>query len=79
MEHLIPSAWFTGLPWYILLITTAAAILVLSKGADWLVDGASGIAYSFGIPKVIVGATIIAVIGFDCWLHRRRKLMEELT
>ena len=31
------------------------------KGADWLVDGASGLAMRLGMPKVIVGATIVAL------------------
>jgi len=37
------------------------AIAVLGKGADWLVDGASGLAYRLGISKVIVGATIVSL------------------
>lgn len=61
MEHLLPSDWFNGLPWSALLVTTAISILVLSKGADWLVEGASGFAYRFGMPKVIVGATIVSL------------------
>lgn len=28
---------------------------MLIKGADWFVDGASGIAYKFGIPQLVVG------------------------
>ena len=61
MEHLIPDIWFSPLaqPW--LLLIAAIAILVLVKGADWLVEGASGIAYRFGIPKIIVGATIVSL------------------
>lgn len=61
MEWLIPEAWFHGLPQWQLLAYSAVAIAVLGKGADWLVDGASGIAYRFGISKVIVGATIVSL------------------
>lgn len=61
MEHLIPEAWFVGLPQWALLGITAVAILVLVKGSDWLVDGASGLAYRFGISKVIVGATVVSL------------------
>jgi len=61
MEHLIPDCWFVNLPWYVLLITTAVSIVVLAKGADWLVESASGVAYRFGIPKIIVGATIVSL------------------
>jgi cation:H+ antiporter len=61
MEHLIPTAWFTGAPQWGLLLTSAIAIALLGKGADWLVDGASGLAYRMGISKVIVGATIVSL------------------
>ena len=61
MEHLIPEAWFAGLPQWALLALTALSIGVLGKGADWLVDAASGLAYRLGISKVIVGATIVSL------------------
>lgn len=34
---------------------------MLVKGADWFVDGASGIAYKFGIPQLVIGLTIVAM------------------
>ncbi len=61
MEHLIPTAWFTGAPQWGLLLTAAVAIALLGQGAAWLVDGASGLAYRMGISKVIVGATIVSL------------------
>ena len=61
MEHLSPAAWFVGEPQWMLLLLTAVAVAVLIRGADWLVEAAAGIAYRFGISKVIVGATIIAL------------------
>lgn len=61
MEHLIPDAWFQGLAQWQLLLIAAFAVGALCKGADWLVDGASGLAYRFGISKVIVGATIVSL------------------
>ena len=45
----------------VLLLITAAAMTALIKGADWLVEGASGLAYRMGMPKVIVGATIVSL------------------
>ena len=33
----------------------------LMTGADWLVEGASSLAYRIGVPKVIVGATIVSL------------------
>lgn len=43
----------------ILLITIGFILLV--KGADYLVDGASSIAKRFHIPEIIIGLTIVAV------------------
>lgn len=34
---------------------------MLVKGADWFVEGASGIADRFGIPQLIIGLTIVAM------------------
>lgn len=42
-----------------LLLTLGFVMLV--KGADWFVDGASGIAEKFGIPQLIIGLTIVAM------------------
>ena len=61
MEYLIPQEWFIGQPQWLLLMVTAVAVVALAKGADWLVDGASGLAYRLGIPTVIVGATIVSL------------------
>ncbi len=61
MEYLIPHDWFVGLHWWLLLVITLGAMLLLIKGADWLVEGASGLAYRMGMPKVIVGATIVSL------------------
>ena len=35
--------------------------LLLIKGADFLVDGASSIAKKFGIPEIVIGLTIVSV------------------
>ena len=34
---------------------------MLIKGADWFVEGASGIARKLGIPQLVVGLTIVAM------------------
>lgn len=34
--------------------------VMLMKGADWFVDGASKIADKFGIPHLVIGLTIVA-------------------
>ncbi len=35
--------------------------VLLMKGADWLVEGASSIADKFGIPQLVIGLTIVAM------------------
>ena len=36
-------------------------LLLLIKGGDWFVDGATGIARRFHIPEIIVGATVVSI------------------
>ena len=43
----------------ILLLVVGFALLI--KGADWFVDGSSGIATKFGIPQLVIGLTIVAM------------------
>ncbi len=43
----------------VLLLTVGFALLV--KGADWFVDGASGIATKLKIPQLVIGLTIVAM------------------
>lgn len=58
---MIPEAWFIGAHWSVLLVVGAVAMFALMNGADWLVKGASGIAYELGVPKIIVGATVVSL------------------
>ena len=44
---------------HLLLLALGFAMLV--KGADWFVDGASGLAKKFGIPQLVIGLTIVAM------------------
>ena len=43
----------------ILLLVLGFAMLI--KGADWFVEGTSGIARKMGIPQLVVGLTIVAM------------------
>lgn len=36
-------------------------LIMLMKGGDWFVDGASGIARRFKIPEIIIGATVVSL------------------
>lgn len=42
-------------------ILLAVGFVLLVKGADWFVDGASGIADKFGVPQLVIGLTIVAM------------------
>ena len=39
----------------------AAGLLLLIKGGDWFVDGATGLARRFHLPDIIVGATVVSI------------------
>ncbi len=39
----------------------ALGFVLLAKGADWFVDGASGIATKLKIPQIVIGLTIVAM------------------
>lgn len=42
-------------------VLLAAGFLLLLKGADWFVDGASKLADKLGIPQLVIGLTIVAM------------------
>ena len=46
---------------FLQLILLAVGFTMLVKGADWFVDGTSGIARKLGIPQLVVGLTIVAM------------------
>ncbi|MBR2825510.1 MAG: calcium/sodium antiporter [Solobacterium sp.] len=35
--------------------------LLLIKGGDWFVDGATGIAHRFNLPELLIGATVVSI------------------
>lgn len=43
------------------IVFLALGFFLLVKGADWFVDGASGLARKFGIPQLVIGLTIVAM------------------
>lgn len=45
--------------WQLLLL--AFGFFLLVKGADWFVEGSSGIANKFGVPQLVIGLTIVAM------------------
>ncbi len=39
----------------------AVGLLLLIKGGDWFVDGATGIARKFHLPELLIGATVVSI------------------
>lgn len=60
MEALILS-YLTLFPTLVLVFIVAAMLYTLSKGADMLVDEAVSLSIQWGVPKIIIGATIVSL------------------
>ena len=43
------------------LLLLIIGFIMLIKGADWFVDGCSGIARQLGIPQIVIGLTMVAM------------------
>lgn len=39
----------------------AVGLALLIKGGDWFVDGSTGIAHRFGVPELLIGATVVSI------------------
>ncbi len=55
------EAYFASFPIWMNFILFSVGLLIITKGADWFTDGAVGVAEITGIPKVIVGATLVSL------------------
>ncbi|MCD6396799.1 MAG: sodium:calcium antiporter, partial [Spirochaetaceae bacterium] len=60
MEELLRSG-LENLPLVVLVVIAAIALYVLAKGADILVDEAVALSVKWGIPKMVIGATIVSL------------------
>jgi cation:H+ antiporter len=45
----------------VLLVIIVACIALLSKGADWMIDGVVDLAERTGLPKIVIGATVVSL------------------
>lgn len=50
-----------GFPSIVLLIAIILCIVMLSKGADWMIEGVVHLARRTGLPKIVIGATIVSL------------------
>ena len=46
---------------FVSVLLFALGLLLLIKGGDWFVDGATGLARRFHLPDIIVGATVVSI------------------
>lgn len=61
MDHLLPDSLFIPLPTIALVGLAIFGLALLTKGADWLVESATALALRFGLPKIIIGATLLSL------------------
>ena len=45
----------------VLLVIIVVCIALLSKGADWMIDGVVDLASRTGLPKIVIGATVVSL------------------
>ena len=46
---------------FLSIVLFAVGLVLLIKGGDWFVDGATGIARRFNLPDIVVGATVVSI------------------
>ena len=46
---------------FIAIALLIVGFVMLTKGADWFVDGSSALAFRLGIPQLVIGLTIVAM------------------
>lgn len=59
-EHALGEV-FAGFPLWGLILAIAFTVILLSKGADWMIDGAVNLALRTKLPKIVIGATILSL------------------
>ncbi|MBW1765898.1 MAG: sodium:calcium antiporter [Deltaproteobacteria bacterium] len=50
-----------GFPTFVLLLIIVVCVILLSKGADSMIDGVVDLAQRTGLPKIVIGATVISL------------------
>ena len=61
LASILPEVWFNARPQWVLILVAVAALVAVIKGADWLVEAAAGLAERVGMPKIVVGATVVSL------------------
>ena len=60
-DETLLQQFVSGLSTWLLLVIIAVCIVLLSKGADWMVDGVVDLAQRTGLPKIVIGATVVSL------------------
>jgi cation:H+ antiporter len=50
-----------GKPLLVLLLIIVVSVALLSKGADWMIDGVVNLAERTGMSKIVIGATVVSL------------------
>lgn len=61
LASILPASLYADRAQFLLIVIAVIAMAAVIKGADWLVEGAAGIAGKLGMPKIIIGATIVSL------------------
>lgn len=60
-DEAVLNEFVAGLSTLFLLGIIVVCILLLSKGADWMIEGVVHLAERTGLPKIVIGATIVSL------------------
>jgi cation:H+ antiporter len=60
-DEAVLQQFVAGLSTPVLLLIIAVCIAMLSKGADWMIDGVVDLAERTGLPKIVIGATVVSL------------------
>jgi cation:H+ antiporter len=60
-DESVLNEFVAGLPTLLLVLIIVICIVLLSKGADWMIDGVVHLAERTGLPKIVIGATIVSL------------------
>jgi cation:H+ antiporter len=60
-DETLLQQYVAGVPTPLLLAIIVVCIALLSKGADWMIDGVVDLAQRTGLPKIVIGATVVSL------------------
>ena len=60
-DEAVLQQFVSGLSTLSLLVIIVVCIALLSKGADWMIDGVVDLAERTGLPKIVIGATVVSL------------------